>query len=227
MEKSPYELIKSTDESLWREGLNALLIDHSDKACEAVISVLSDKAWHKREAAAKILNEWGEGVTLYIQNRLNESSHDEFYWLLNVLGHIGGEQCFATIRKYLNHSDSEIKSYAIRALTHHRMLENARPLYPLLNDQNWAVRKLVFEQLLAFDQMIIDDLRKIIMAPSQGAQHTVIALFVKIGKDTVLDELGKIYQNGNFQMRFAIISALGELGTPPAVDMVIAPPESN
>jgi len=222
MEKSPYELIKSTDESLWREGLNALLIDHSDRACEAVISVLSDKAWHKREAAAKILNEWGEGVTLYIQNRLNESSHDEFYWLLNVLGHIGGEQSFATIRKYLNHSDSEIKSYAIRALTHHRALENARPLYPLLNDQNWAVRKLVFEQLLSFDQLIIDDLRKIILAPSQGAQHTVIALFVKIGKDGVLDELGKIYQNGNFQMRYAIISALGELGTPTAVDMIIA-----
>lgn len=222
MEKSPFELIKSTDESLWREGLNALLIDHSDKACEAVISVLSDRAWHKREAAARILHEWGENIVEYIHNRLKEENPDEFYWLLNVLGHIGGEQAFAVIRKFLNHHDSEIKSYAIRALTHHRVLENARPLYPLLNDKNWAVRKLVFEQLLAFDQMIIDDLRKIIMAPSQGAQHTVIALFVKIGKDSILSELAGIYQNGNFQMRFAIIHALGELGSPVAIDMLIA-----
>ncbi|MDN5278010.1 MAG: adenylate cyclase [Clostridiales bacterium] len=221
MNRSPYELIKSTDEALWREGLNSLLIDHSEKACEAIISVLSDKAWHKREAAARILNEWGSEISEIIQNRLDESNPDEFYWLLNVLGHIGGEQSFAVIRKYLNHADSEVKSYAIRALTQHKSIENARPLYPLLNDQNWAVRKLVFEQLLSFGPVVLDDLRKIILSPSQNAPHTVIALFVKIGQDEVIQELKKIYGTGNFQMRFAIISALGELGSSDAIDFII------
>ncbi|MEW6709137.1 MAG: HEAT repeat domain-containing protein [Candidatus Riflebacteria bacterium] len=222
MERSPFELIKSTDESLWREGLNALLIDHSDKACNAVISVLSDRAWHKREAASKILHEWGENIVEIIQQKLNEGNPDEFYWLLNVLGHIGGENAFTVIRKYLVHHDSEVKGYAVRALTRHKVIENARPLYSLLNDRNWAVRKLVFEQLLAFDQMILDDLRKIIMSPSQTAPHSVVALFVKIGRDNILSELVNIYQSGNFQMRYAIISALGELGTNEAIDMIIA-----
>lgn len=221
MERSPYELIKSTDEALWREGLNALLIDHSDQACEAIISILSDRAWHKRESAARVLHEWGQEVVGLIQNRLDISNPDEFYWLLFVLGHIGGEQAFATIRKNLSHTDSEIKSYAIRALAHHKGIENARPLYPLLNDKNWAVRKLVFEQLLGFEQTIIDDLRKIILSPSQAAPHSVIALFVKIGQDSILPELQKIFDNGSFQMRFAIISALGELGTSNAIDFII------
>lgn len=221
MEKSPYELIKSTDEALWREGLNALLIDHSQKACLAVISILSDRAWHKREAAARILNEWGEGIAEIIQQQLNERNPDEFYWLLNVLGHIGTESTFAIIRRYLTHDNPEIRGYAIRALAHHKSIENARPLYQMLNDNNWAVRKLVFEQLLGFDLLIIEDLRQIILSPSQSAPHSVIALFVKIGKDSVLVELASIYHNGNFQMRYAIISALGELGTSAAIDMLI------
>ncbi|GAB4274821.1 MAG: hypothetical protein Kow0029_15430 [Candidatus Rifleibacteriota bacterium] len=221
MERSPYELIRSTDEALWREGLNALLIDHSKQACDTIISVLSDKSWHKREAASKVLNEWGPEVIGYIQDRLNVNNQDEFYWLLNVLGHIGGDRSFALIRQFLHHQDSEIRSYAIRALAVHKTIENARPLYPLLNDKNWAVRKLVFEQLLSFGPLILDDLRKIIQSPTQSSQHSVIALFVKIGRDGILQELKNIYASGNFQMRYSIITALGELGTSDAIDFII------
>ncbi|EKD81768.1 MAG: hypothetical protein ACD_39C01650G0003, partial [uncultured bacterium] len=32
MSRSPYELIKSTDDALWREGLAALLIDHTPES---------------------------------------------------------------------------------------------------------------------------------------------------------------------------------------------------
>jgi class 3 adenylate cyclase len=221
MDRSPYELIKSTDEALWREGLNGLLIEQSQQACEAVISVLSDRAWHKREAAARILCEWGDEVIPIIQGKLNDQNHDELYWLLNVLGQIDSEQVFAIIKKFLVHTDSEIKSYAVRAIAHKKTIEHARPLYPLLNDHNWAIRKLVFEQLLGFSELILDDLRKIILSPSQSAPHTVIALFVKIGQDSIITELSEIYSKGNFNMRFAIISALGELGTSNAIDFII------
>ena len=221
MERSPYELIKSTDESLWREGLNTLLIEHSDNACAAVISILSDRAWHKREAASRILAEWGDNIVEFIASNLNENNPDEFYWLLNVLGRIGNKEAFSIIIKFLSHHDSEIKSYAVRALTQHHDIENARHLYPILNDKNWAVRKLVFEQLLSFDGIILDDLRKIILSPTQNTPHVAVALFVKIGKDSVLEELQKIYQNGSFQMRFAIISSLGELGSANAIDILI------
>jgi HEAT repeat protein/class 3 adenylate cyclase len=222
MDRSPYDLIKSTDESLWREGLNSLLIEHSPKACEAVISVLSDRAWHKREAAAHCLVEWGDEILQTIKNKLDENNQDEFYWLLFVLGQRGSEESFVLIRNYLKHPDSEIKSYAIRSMARHKSIENARPLYPLLNDKNWAIRKLVFGQLLDFGEIILDDLRKIILSPSQTAPHTVVALFVKIGQEKILEELTNIYRSGNFNMRYAIISALGELGTPAAIDFLIA-----
>ncbi|MDD3148058.1 MAG: HEAT repeat domain-containing protein [Candidatus Riflebacteria bacterium] len=221
MSRSPYELIKSTDDALWREGLNALLIDHSPDAARAVIELLSDKAWHKREAAAKTLLDWGANISTLLGQCLNETNPDQFYWILYVLGHLGDEQSVATIRHVLAHRDSELRGYAVRALATHKSIEHARFLFPMLNDSNWAVRKLCFEQLLSFGNLILDDLRKIIVTPARVPNHSVIALFVKIGQDSVIGELQKFFAEGSFALRFAIISALGELGTPAAIDFLI------
>ncbi|MBU1109531.1 MAG: HEAT repeat domain-containing protein [Candidatus Riflebacteria bacterium] len=221
MSRSPKELIKSTDEALWREGLAALLIDHTPESGAAIIGMLCDKAWHKREAAAKVLLEWGNEIGELVLQNLNEQNHDQFYWLLNVLGQLGDENSLAAVKQILHHRDSEMRGYAVRAIAVHRKIENARTLYPLLGDANWAIRKLVFEQLLNFGDIILDDLRKIINTPSKVPNHSVIALFVKIGKDDVIEELRKIFVDGSFALRFSVISALGELGTTAAIDFLI------
>ncbi|KAF1080592.1 MAG: hypothetical protein GQF41_3002 [Candidatus Rifleibacterium amylolyticum] len=221
MSRSPYELIKSTDDALWREGLGALLIEHTPESGAAIIGMLCDKAWHKREAAAKALLEWGPEIGPLILDHLNEQNHDQFYWMLHVLGQLGDDNSLAAVKQILHHRDAELRGYAIRAVASHKKIENARTLYPLLNDPNWAIRKLVFEQLLAFGEAILDDLRKIINTPSKVPNHSVIALFVKIGQDNVIEELRKIYQDGTFALRYSIVSALGELGTAPAIDFLI------
>ncbi len=221
MSKSPLELIKSTDDSLWREGLNVLLIQNDHEACEGIISMLSDKAWHKREAAAKALIEWGAELTGAIISHLDEGNQDEFYWLLHVLGSFANEQSIQTLKKFLSHNEAEIRAYAIRALGINNSIDAARPLYPMLNDSNWVVRKLAFENLLEYGDKILDDLRKMILSPSKETNHSVIALFIKIGKDDVLQELRAIYQKGNFSLRYSVISSLKELGTPAAIDFLI------
>lgn len=222
MGRSPYELIKSTDEALWREGLGALLIEHTPEAAIAIISMLGDRAWYKRETAAKTLLEWGSGLGEIIKTQLTETNLDQYYWLLYILGHLGEEQSVVIIKQSLAHRDSEIRGYAVRAIAHHKKIENARSLYSMLNDPNWAVRKLVFEQLLSFGELILDDLRKIIATPTKVPNHSVIALFVKIGQDRVIEELQKFHTDGSFPLRYAIISALGELGTPSAIDFLIS-----
>lgn len=221
MSRSPYELIKSTDDALWREGLNALLIEHNDEAARAIISLLDDKAWHKREAAAKTLIEWGPDICDRLIASLNQTQPDQFYWILYILGHIGDEKSLHCVKHILTHQDSEFRGYAVRALAFHKKIENARSLYHMLSDPNWAVRKLCFEQLLTFDRLILDDLRKIIVTPSKVPNHSVIALFVKIGQDEVIEELKKFFSEGNFALRYALIPALGELGTPSAIDFLI------
>ncbi len=221
MSRSPYELINSTDDALWREGLNALLIEHSADAVRAIISLLSDKAWHKREAAAKTLREWGEDISDLLEGSLSEANVDQFYWILNILGHIGSDKSLACIRHVLTSKDSELRGYAVRAIAAQKKIENARALYQMLNDPNWAVRKLCFEQLLGFGTTILDDLRKIISTPAKIPNNSVIALFVKIGQDAVIPELQKFYDEGGFPLRYAIVSALGELGTTLAIDFLI------
>lgn len=221
MNRSPYEMIFSSDDSLWHEGLDALLQEHSEKSIKAVIDLLSDKSWHKREAAAKTLLKWGDGLADMLEPIVNDQNVDQYYWLLYVLGHVGGDKAIAILKKGLQNKDSELRGYAVRGLGYIKKIENARSLYPMLNDKNWTIRKLVFEQLLAFDQLILDDLRKIIVTPTKVPNHSIIALFVKIGKDSVISELIKFYKEGNFSLRFAILNSLGELGTPRAIDCLI------
>ena len=222
MNKSPYELIKSTDETLWHDGLNSLLAEHSEKSCLAIVTMLSDQSWKKREIAAKSLLDWGAGLSDILIKVVSEKNIDQYYWILNILGHICDEKSIAVLKQGLLNKDPELRSYAVRGFGYIKKIENARALYPLLNDNNWAIRKLVFEQLLSFDRLILDDLRKIIITPSKIPNHSVIALFVKIGKDSVLPEINNFYRNGNFALRYSILNSLGELGTTKAIDYLIA-----
>ena len=59
MNRSPYESISSNDDSIWHEALDALLAEHSEKSCHAIVTALSDQSWRKRETVAKALLNWG------------------------------------------------------------------------------------------------------------------------------------------------------------------------
>lgn len=215
--------IKSNDETLWREGLQALVKDHTNESLDLVVSLLSDVSWHKREAAAKVLENWGgETIVATLAAYLDENNVDQLYWILKVLGNIGTDNCVTLIKPFLTLKDSELRGYAVRALGAKRNINNARALYPMLNDINWVVRKLTFEQLLEFGHIILDDLRKIITTSVATTNHSVVALFLKIGKEKVLPELQNYYNSGSFTLRHAILSSVGELGTPESIDFLIA-----
>lgn len=222
MNRSPYELISSSDDSLWREGLEALLSEHSERSCKALVDALSDQSWRKRETVAKSLVKWGDGLSGYLEKFVSDKNSDQYYWILYILGNIGDEKSLAILKKGLQNKNSEYRSYAVRGIGILKKLENARSLYPLLNDNNWTIRKLVFEQLLSYGNIILDDLRKIILTPSKIPNHSVIALFIKIGRDSVLTEIGNFYSNGNFALRFSILNSLGELGSSKAIDFLIS-----
>jgi HEAT repeat protein/class 3 adenylate cyclase len=214
--------IKSNDETLWQEGLKALVKAHTSESLDLVVSLLSDISWHKREAAAKELEKWGgDTIVATLAGYLDENNVDQLYWILKVLGNIGTEQCVVLIKPFLTLKNSELRGYAVRALGSKRSLTNARALYPMLNDINWAVRKLTFEQLLSFGDLILDDLRKIITASVATTNHSVVALFLKIGKEQALPELLNYYANGTFTLRHAILSSVAELETVSAIDFLI------
>ena len=179
MNRSPYESISSNDDSIWHEALDALLTEHSERSCHAIVSALSDQSWRKRETVAKSLLDWGDGLSSILERYVSEENIDQYYWILYILGHIGDEKSIAILKRGLQNKDPELRSYAVRGLGFIKKIENARFLYPMLNDTNWSIRKLAFEQLLSFKELILDDLRKIITTPSKIPNHSVIALFVK------------------------------------------------
>ena len=142
MNRSPYELICSNDDSLWHEGLDALVAEHSEKACNTMIAALSDQSWRKRETIAKSLLNWGDGLSVILEKNVSENNIDQYYWILYLLGHIGDERSIAILKKGLQNKDPELRSYAVRGLGFLKKIENARFLYPMLNDVNWSIRKL-------------------------------------------------------------------------------------
>ncbi len=221
VEKSPYELIKSFDESLWRQGLEALVVERSPESCKAIIGVLSDKVWKKRETAARFLVEWGKDIAPILCQHTSTKNFDELYWLLHILGHFDHPQAVQEIKKFLTHSDPEVRGYAVRALATQKKVEHSRWLLPLLNDQNWAVRKLTFECLMAFGQGLIPELRPLLFADKEEPLHSVVALYVKLGGEAVLQDLNQLYRDSTFAVRYSLISSMGEIDSPAGVDFII------
>ncbi|MBF0500318.1 MAG: HEAT repeat domain-containing protein [Candidatus Riflebacteria bacterium] len=221
MDKTPNELIASFDESLWRQGIEALAIEHTLIAAETLIGLLSDIMWRKREAAAKALIEWGVDIVPLLLNRANSQNKDELYWVLYVIGHFENSQGLTVVQNFLKSPDAEIRGYAIRAITISKVVSRARILYELLNDSSWAVRKLVFERLLTFGPIILDDLRAMLEKSKDDPLHSVVALFSNIGGLGVIGELFQLYSDGSFSMRYSLITSLGNDDSNEIVDFLI------
>ncbi|MFZ2958708.1 MAG: HEAT repeat domain-containing protein [Candidatus Ozemobacteraceae bacterium] len=221
MEKNPYELIAGFDESVWRQGIEALAVEHTLDAANAIIGLLADKLWRKRGVAAKVLVEWGVEIVPLLQGRVDSRNHDELYWVLFVLGHFDSAEAKGVILEFLKSQDAEIRGYAVRALTISPVLSNARILFPMLNDSNWAVRKLVFERLFSFGQVILGDLREILQKSKEDPLHSVVALIARIGGEGVIEELGQLYSEGTFSLRYSVVVALGNNDSTEVVDFLI------
>lgn len=221
MDKNPYQLIQSFDESVWRQGLQSLGVEHTLDAANAIIDLLSDKIWRKRETAARTLVEWGPEIVQLIVGRLSPENNDELYWVLHVLGHFDVPDAKAVVLDHLKSPDAEVRGYAVRAISLSSNLENARILYPYLSDANWAVRKLVFERLVGFGKEILPDLRALLEKNVDDPAHSVVALFVKIGGVEVLSELEGLYQQGSFPLRYSVVVALSSCDANESVDFLI------
>ncbi|MFA6750464.1 MAG: hypothetical protein WCS82_11420, partial [Candidatus Riflebacteria bacterium] len=131
MSQSPFDLIKSNDEAIWRNGLDILIKEHDKASFNGIVSMLSDISWHKREAAALALQNWQTpDLPSLLKDCLDPSQIDQFYWILKILGNLGTEECISLIKPLLSYKDSELRGYAVRALGLKCSLNNARALYP-------------------------------------------------------------------------------------------------
>ncbi len=219
---TPYTLVKSFDENLWRLGLEGLAREQTPDAFRALLDLLGDKLWRKREAAAKVLIAMGDQVVPQTAAEITPDHLDQYYWGLFVLGHFDHPQSMLRLKEALQSNSPEIRGYGVRAVAMNHSLARAKLLYAFLQDSNWAVRKLAFEQLLRFGETILDDLRTILLAAKDEANHSVVALFAVIGGEKVMPELRTLYANFGFSMRYSIVTALTEVRTNQAMDFIIS-----
>jgi class 3 adenylate cyclase/HEAT repeat protein len=222
MGKTAFEQIASFDESVWRSGLDQVAQDFSEPNCSALIGVLSDKIWRKREAVAKVILNWGDRVVPIILKRFSEKNMDHLYWCLFILGHFSQAEATAKVLEFLTFPVAEVRGYAARALSLRQTIENARNLFPLLNDPNWSVRKLVFSQLLQFGELLRNDLDRILCESKEELTHSYVALYVKIGGEGIFPRLRELYQQGTFSTRYSIVVALSDQQNNHAVDFLIS-----
>ncbi|MBF0410479.1 MAG: hypothetical protein HQM10_24250 [Candidatus Riflebacteria bacterium] len=221
MEDSPFRQIKSFDEYVWREGLKALSLEHTPEAVKAIRELFHDNNWKKRESAAAALISWGPEVVPLLLEDFDESSNDQVYWVLNILGNFQEESSRAVVQRFLKSPNAEFRTYALRAVSISLTIDNARILLSHLNDSNWSVRKLSFEKLMVFGLSILDELRAEIKKTFNEPTHSIIALFVKIGGKSVLHELSHMYEQGSFSMRYSIVVALDGEDSLEFVDFLI------
>jgi len=221
MEKSAAELIASLDETLWRKGLSLLTEERTEHSFNLIYGILQDRLWKKRESAAQALIAWGNSVVPYILAKFPSPKNlDQLYWSLNILGHFDDPAAKEKILEHLRSSNPEIRGYAVRAISIKPSKENARQLFPLLNDSNWGVRKLVFSHLLSFGEILLDDIRNLLIQSKDDPIHSLVALFVKIGREKISEDLKVFFSEGSFSFKYSIILALGEDDSPSSIDFL-------
>jgi HEAT repeat protein len=162
-ESVKYLLLALTDESPEVRRSSALALGRipSDRGVDSLMLLLSDPDIWVREAAVRGLAERKDKRTLkHLINLLSDDSGIIRLAAIEALGGFRDEEAKDALLSLLNDPDPEVRGTVVESLSGYSDIVD--DLKPLLNDNNWSVRKRVVEVIgRSFKEANIDLLREI------------------------------------------------------------------
>jgi HEAT repeat protein len=142
------QLLSDSEDQDKKEAVVKILGEIGDvMAVESLLNLLAHQSWTLRKYTAEALLSIGEPAFEQITRKANHSVADVRYWVLWILGKIGGEQVFPLLEKGCKDSEWFVRSCAATSLGELGRCRAVKTLLPLLIDENTEVRKVAQNSL--------------------------------------------------------------------------------
>lgn len=185
------------------------------RVIEPLLKALGDADWSVRKHAAEGLEIYGEravpGLQKAFQGNLNQMGNDDVcFWSIRVLGKILRDKAIPVFRDLLANPDKNIRFYAVGALGETGSEQAVDPLISSLEDPSWLVRRQSFEMLEKIGRVAVDKLKDAFFKGNDDIKYWTVRLIARILRGDAVEVLKKLLNTQEKELRYFIVTALGE-----------------
>jgi len=197
---------------------------------DRLIDKFSEVDWTHREGIAEELCAIGESAIAHLQNRLENpkptDNKDTKYWVIEVLGKIGGKSVISPLLKLVTSSYeerkkkykhdvqfiSQYKIYALRALKEIHSEIVIEPVVKSFAINPWHVNKVAAELLISFgERSIFPLIKEIENFQNKDYLHWPIKVLGILKVRQAIPIFMKMLLNKKFSLKYEVIQAIGEI----------------
>ncbi len=219
-------LLDDADRDLRLHVVRSLCINPAPGIVDPLITALGDADWSVRKHAAEGLQKVGPPAVAKLQkafqDNLNAMGNDDIcFWAIKVLGFILKKDALPAFISLLRHEDKNIRFYAVGGIGETRCEEAVDSLIGALSDSSWLVRRHAFEMLETIGEPAVEKLKNAFFQGSDDVKYWTVRLIAKIMKGNSVGILKKMLNTPQKEIRFFIVTALGETDDPRAIPTLI------
>ncbi len=242
--------MKSPNGEMRYFACSALGNTRSPQGVTALLRALGDPKWRVRKSASDALVKYGEAIIAPVQQVLGVTEDEDIrFWAIKTLGRLGAKaQRF--LLDALRRGDKKTRYIIAAALGESGDKRVIKVLIESLADPDWTIRKSATMALAEIGENAIDMMLEYLRGPNEDIRDGCLRALVKSGNrglERLFDEIIKMDDNQRFLIRQSIAkigsrvveplmrlfklsnpeilsfaaSALGEIGSPRAVPVLI------
>jgi len=215
-------LLNNPDRDLRVHVIKSLSLSNDPLTIDPLIVALGDSDWSIRKNAAEGLFKMGQiavpKLQKAFQGNLNSMGNDDIcYWSIKVLGRIMQKSAVPVFMNLIKHQDKNIRFYAVGGLGETRTEDAVDPLIQALSDPSWLVRRHAFEMLEIIGEPAVEKLKNAFFQGNDDIKYWAVRLIARILKGNSVEILKKMLNTTQKEIRFFIVTALGETDDPRAI----------
>ena len=242
--------MKSNNDEIRFFACKALGKSRSSQGVTALLRGLGDSKWRVRKSASDALIKYGEVIISPLQQVLGVTKDEDIrFWAIKTLGKLGPKaQKF--LLEALRNGDKKTRYVIAAALGESGDRRVIKVLIESLADPDWTIRKSATMALAEIGNNAVDMMMEYLKGPNEEVRDGCLRALVKSGNrglQRLFDEICKMDDNQRFLIRKSIVkigsrvveplmrlfnlenpeilsfaaSALGEIGNPRAVPVLI------
>ena len=151
---------------------------YKEVALPYLVKAFSHQSWNVRRAASHIIGSLGDGLLSKFLELIPKNEEDLDFWMVQTLSLMGGE-AIAYLIKGFHHHNLKIRLAAIRAAANVKDPAIVSALVPLMEENQWPIRKAVFDTLLEVHQLNPEVITDALKNASREAKYW----FIKVAAD--------------------------------------------
>lgn len=242
--------MKSSNDEIRYFACSAMGNSRIPQGVTMLLKALGDERWRVRKSASDALIKYGEAVIAPLQQVLKLTDDEDIkFWAIKTLGKLGPKaQQF--LLEALRNGDKQTRYVIAAALGESGDKRVIRVLIESLADPDWTIRKSATMALAEIGDNAVDLMLEYLRGPNEDIRDGCLRALVKSGNASLqrlFDEIVKMDDNHRFLIRRSIVkigsrvveplmrlfklqnpeilafaaSALGEIGNPRAVPVLV------